>query len=104
MLKLNDRFNLDASEPSLMFQQASSIEQLSKNMYHIYFKLSHLVSDYFSEEWFSVHGSLLPTNNGHNSQLTQQEFRILSDFIRTSVTEPMVEMEDEEEEGLLAKS
>lgn len=96
-MKLKDRFNLDANEASLMFQQESSIEQLSKNMYHIYFKLSHLVTDYFSEEWFTLHGSLLPTNNGHNSQLTEHEFRILSDFIRVSVAEPMVQMEEDED-------
>ena len=31
-----------------MFQKQSSFEQLTKNMYHIYFKLSGLVTDYFS--------------------------------------------------------
>ena len=49
MLKLKDKFNLDTSEQVLMFQKENSMEQLAKNMYHIYFKLSQLVTDYFSE-------------------------------------------------------
>ena len=102
MLKLKDRYNIDTSEPNLLFQKDDSFEQLVKNMYHIFFKISHLVTDHFSEEWFTNHGSLLPTNNGHNSSLTQLEIRILNDFIRVAVPEQMQEMEelsDEEEES-----
>ena len=92
MMKLKDKFSIDASEPNSLFQKESSIDQLAKNMYHIYFKISGLVNDYFSEEWFSLHGSLLPTNNGHNSSLTDLELRIMNNFINiTSAPEMMSE-------------
>jgi hypothetical protein len=71
MSSLKDRFNIDNSEPSLLFKRDDDFEQLVRNLYHIYFKLSQLVADYFSEEWFTLHGSLLPTNNGHNCSLTE---------------------------------
>ena len=48
MLKLKDRYNIDTSEPNLLFQKDDSFEQLVKNMYHIFFKISHLVTDHFS--------------------------------------------------------
>lgn len=71
MSSLKDHFNIDNSEPSLLFKRDDDFEQLVRNLYHIYFKLSQLVTDYFSEEWFTLHGSLLPTNNGHNCSLTE---------------------------------
>jgi len=74
--------------------------QLVKNMYYIYFRLHQLVTDHFSEEWFSLHGSLLPTNNGHNCQLNELELRILNDFIKTSSPSEMKEKEESNEEML----
>jgi hypothetical protein len=49
MKDVQDRFNFDATEPSLLFKKEGNLDQLAKNMYHIYFKLSQLVTDYFSE-------------------------------------------------------
>jgi hypothetical protein len=49
-----------------------------------------MITEYFSEEWFSLHGSLLPTNNGHNSSLTEEEFGILNDFIKQSLSPKVV--------------
>jgi len=85
MLKLKNNYDIDVSEPQQFFKKEDTVDQLAKNMYHIYFKLSQMVTDYFSEEWFSLHGSLLPTNNGHNSSLTHLELDILNDFIKCAL-------------------
>jgi hypothetical protein len=92
MAKLKDRFALDVSEPNLLFMKEGNLEQLGKNLYHVYFKLWQLVTDCFSEEWFTLHGSLLPTNNGHNSSLTTLELNILNDFIRVTQPEELREV------------
>ena len=54
-------------------------------MYYVYYKLFQLVTDYFSEDWFALQGSRLPTNNGHNCNFTREEFNILNRFIQHSL-------------------
>jgi hypothetical protein len=68
------------------------VAQLQANFVCIFQKLRQLVEECFCEEWFSHHGSLLPTNNGHNSPLTRAEFEVLNEFIRDTLRLP-------EEEG-----
>ena len=99
MVRLCDKFKIDISQPSTMYVKGADFGQLVKNMYHIYFRLHQLVVDHFSEDWFNLHGSLLPTNNGHNCHLNELEIRILNDFIRTSIPQEMKEERKEERNG-----
>lgn len=98
MQDIRERFSINGEEPSLLFKKEGGLEQLARNVYHIYFKLSQMVTDYFSEEWFSQHGSLLPTNNGHNCQLTEAELRILNAFIANVIPPPLQEPNQEGDE------
>lgn len=63
-------------------------------------RLRQLVEDCFCEEWFALHGSLLPTNNGHNSPLTRAELAVLNHFIRSSVQGGPVNEPLAKEEGI----
>jgi hypothetical protein len=51
-----------------------TVAQLQRNFAAIFQRLRQMVEECFGEEWFSLHGSLLPTNNGHNNPLTHTEF------------------------------
>lgn len=55
-----------------------------------------MVTDNFTVEWFQEHGSLLPTNAGHNCGLNDDEMRVLNDFIVRSVSTPLKEEEEKE--------
>ena len=61
--------------------------QVHRNMHWIFWRIRQLIEEYYGEEWFGLHGSLLPTNNGHNSSLAQVEFVVLNAFIRSSLGE-----------------
>lgn len=78
---LEDKYTINAGEAEILFKEVPTYDQLVKNIYHIYFKLTQLVNDYYGEEWFNRHGSLLPTNNGHNCGLNEQEMTTLNEFI-----------------------
>ncbi len=84
MASLANKFEIETTQPENLFKKEDSAGQLARNMYHIYFKLAQMIGEYFSEEWFCLHGSLLPTNNGHNCNLTSEEYQILNKFIRDS--------------------
>lgn len=85
MAALKDKFAIEVSNPELLFKKDPSVDQLARNMYHVYYKLTQMVTDYFTEEWFTLHGSLLPTSNGHNCNLTREEYTLLNHFIKQTL-------------------
>ena len=74
-----------------MFRKDDSPQQLVSNFYYVYYKAAQMVSVYFSEEWFAKHGSLLPTDNGHNGRLSEEEIDVMNHFVRHCIAQPIEE-------------
>lgn len=83
---IKERVQIDMSNVDLSYSSTDqSALQIHKNIYYIYHRIAMMVEQFFGEEWFNLHGSLLPTNNGHNSSLSDQEFIVLNQFIKSSL-------------------
>jgi hypothetical protein len=72
---ISDKYAIDKvnkeNKEVLYSKKDSSTEQLHRNIYYIFDRIMQLIEAYYGEEWFSLHGSLLPTSNGHNSSLSR---------------------------------
>ena len=83
---IKERVPIDTANVDLSYSSTDqSALQIHKNIYYIYHRISMMVEQFFCEEWFKLHGSLLQTNNGHNSSLSDQEFIVLNQFIKSSL-------------------
>jgi hypothetical protein len=49
MANLSDKFEIDPTHPETLFKKEENVDQLARNMYHIYFKLAQMVTEHFSE-------------------------------------------------------